>query len=112
MPLESFERYVAGHADRLNLLVHLLAVPAFVLGAIGATAAMATGRWALVVPAIGLVGVSLGLQGICHRREAIPPAPFTGPSDFLTRILREQFLTWWRFLLNGSWLRQWRLSRR
>jgi len=51
------------------------------------------------------VTVALLLQGIGHKREAMPPQAFDGPLDFAKRILAEQFITFPRFVLSGGWMR-------
>lgn len=88
------------HGDKLNLLIHLFAVPLFIAGH--------------VLPLAGVVGVvaggagvllSLALQFYGHRREAVLSPPFRGAGDFLRRLYIEQWLNFWRFLVSGGWLR-------
>ena len=107
---ERLERYAAGHADRVNLLIHIVAVPLFVLASISALAALLTGRWLLLAAALAGVGLSLAAQGAGHTRETVPPEPFAGPGDFVQRIIKEQFLTFWHFAGSGGWLSNVRLS--
>jgi hypothetical protein len=47
--------------------------------------------------------LSIALQGRGHKREAIPPDPFTGPGNAIARIFLEQWVTFPRFLLSGGW---------
>lgn len=99
--------YPTYHAARLTLLVHLVTVPLFHLGLwmlllspwVGARYAL-LGLLALLIPAIA--------QGATHRREAVPPAPFTSRSDVLVRLVAEQLVTFPRFLLSGGFWRAWR----
>lgn len=88
------------HADRLNLFIHLFAVPAFIAGHL----LPLVGVVDLVVGG-ALVLLSLAMQFYGHRREAVPSPPFRGAGDFLRRLYIEQWLNFWRFLLGGGWLR-------
>lgn len=88
------------HGDRLNLLIHLFAVPAFVAGHL----LPLTGVLG-VLPGGGLVILSLALQFVGHRREAVHSPPFRCVGDFLRRLYIEQWLNFWRFLFSGGWLR-------
>jgi hypothetical protein len=100
--------YPRFHQDRINLLVHIVMVPVFVASALGAPLCLATGHWL----AAGLLAagppLSMAAQGLGHRREPVPPLPFRGPRDFLSRILAEQFYEFPRFVLGGAWSRAWR----
>ena len=100
--------YPRFHQDRMNLAIHIVAVPAFVVGALGALWTLAAGRW-LAAAALALLPVlSVAAQGVGHRREVTPPIPFRGPADIVARILTEQFYRFPRFVLSGGWLRAWR----
>jgi hypothetical protein len=99
--------YAAGHRDRRNLLVHLLTVPAFMLG----TVAVVLGPWLGLLPAATgflAMAMAMALQGMTHRRESAAPAPFRGPADLLARILAEQWITFPRYVLTGGLGRAWR----
>ena len=47
----------------------------------------------------------VALQGRGHRKEPVPPEPFTGLGNALSRIFLEQWITFPRFVLSGGWLR-------
>lgn len=90
------------HQSPLNRALHLVGVPLFVLGLLEVPCALATAHVGLA--ALGPLGivVGFGLQGLGHKRlEAVPSIPFDGTVDALTRILAEQFVTFWRFALSG-----------
>lgn len=93
------------HTNPVNLLIHIVAVPFFVVGVLLALWCLASGQvlagalW-LLVP-----GLSLALQGIGHKREALPPEPFRGALDFVRRIFLEQFYRFWVFVFSGGWSR-------
>lgn len=97
--------YPAYHADRTNLLIHIVAVPSFV----AATLVLACGvarlsGWMVVTGLLGM-GVAFLVQGVGHGREATPSIPFAGPVDAVTRIFAEQFVTFPRFVVGGTWRR-------
>jgi len=103
--------YAANHQDPLNLALHLIAIPLFLLG----SALLLIGLLGLrpLLLGLGLIGLlaSLGLQAKGHRREAVAPEPFIDRRDALLRLLAEQFVTFPRFVLGGGWLRAWRSRR-
>jgi len=97
--------YPAAHRDRINLLVHLVAVPAFIAGIL-ATVQLAWQRlWVGAAFAFIFAVGAFAVQGISHRRERVAPEPFAGPGDFAARVFAEQFITFPRFVLSGGWLR-------
>jgi hypothetical protein len=101
--------YPDGHRDRWNLAVHLLTVPIFMLG----TAAAALAPWLGLLGAVAGIPAMAGvmaLQGVAHRREQTPPAPFRGPLDVLARILAEQWITFPRYVLSGGLAKAWRVD--
>jgi hypothetical protein len=96
-----WEGYPRFHRDRLNLAIHVLAVPAFVAGA----GMVAGGLWALSWPTAAsgalIMAGAFAAQAVGHAREENPAIPFDGPVDAVTRIAAEQFVTFWRFLASG-----------
>ena len=99
---DGYPRY---HRSRGNLLIHVAAVPVFLLGSVGLLASAILLSWRL--GAASLVGMvaSMAVQGRWHRLEAVPPEPFTGSANALARIVLEQWVTFPRFLLSGGWSR-------
>ena len=100
-----FRDYAERHQDKLNLWLHLYAVPAFIAGV------LAAGFHLLSLNPIGALvslvfsAAAFLVQGLGHKREAMAPQPFDGPLDFLRRIVAEQFVTFPRFVLSGGWMR-------
>ena len=97
--------YPRYHQNRANLLLHIVMVPVFDIG----TLLMLVGIFALSL-ALALGGVlcvvaSMLAQGRAHRLEAVPPEPFTGPGNFIGRLLLEQWVNFPRFVLSGGWSR-------
>ncbi len=90
------------HRNRINLLIHLFAVPLFVAGhAMLLEAFISSWQWALLAPVC--IVASLVLQKIGHSLERQPPHPFTGFRDFVRRLYAEQFCNFWRYLFSGQW---------
>lgn len=101
--------YTDKHRHRANLLIHIVAVPLFWLGALQGLGALlllllgVPGAFGMLVWAVALTGGSLFAQARGHALEVAQPAPFTTGKDFLRRIVAEQFLTFPRFVLSGHW---------
>ena len=103
-----WEGYPRVHRSRVNLLVHIVVVPLFLAGNIGLVVALVSRS--LAVGAVSLVAtvLSVVLQGHGHKQEAVPPEPFTGPANAVSRIFLEQWITFPRFVISGKWLRAFR----
>jgi len=97
--------YARNHRDRGNLLIHMVAVPMFIAGALATATQALQARWVGALIALVVAVFAFALQGIGHRRERTPPTPFAGPGDFLERVFAEQFITFPRFVLSGQWAR-------
>ncbi len=95
--------YAGYHQNGVNLLIHIVAVPLFVLATLELLYALVGMQfWAAVAGVVGMM-VSLILQSIGHKRESNPPVPIAGPGDFLKRIVAEQFYGFPKFVLTGRW---------
>jgi phage terminase small subunit len=106
-----WRHYADQHRHPTNLLLHLIAVPLFLLSLI----LLAIGLWhmgfiPLVLGAIGLYA-ALALQAHGHRLEQNQPEPFAGKRDACKRLLLEQCITFPRFVFTGGWWRAWRKRR-
>src|SRR5262249_28872373 len=104
--------YEKFHSNRNNLLIHLIAVPFFITGALLIVYGLFTLNW--LSPFVGgaLALLSIAAQGQGHKLDEHPADPFSGPGDFIRRISREQFITFPRFVLSGQWRRQFRAAGR
>jgi len=98
-----WEGYAKYHQSRVNLLIHIAAVPLFLFGTAVLVAAVVQLSLMLLALAIGCVVVAVALQGRGHRLEAVPPEPFSGPLNFVTRLFLEQWVTFPRFVITGGW---------
>jgi hypothetical protein len=90
------------HTNTINLIIHLFAVPLFVVGHILFLAGPFTSWW---LAGLGLLSIvlSVGIQGIGHSLERRKVPPFSGRRDFVRRLYAEQFCNFWRFLFSGQW---------
>jgi hypothetical protein len=98
------------HRSTGNLLIHIVAVPLFVLGHVLLLATFAAGPRSLAAGGACIV-VSIVLQRLGHGMERQPVHSFGGPRDFLRRLYVEQFYNFWRFLLSGGWFAALKASR-
>lgn len=104
--------YPLYHQSRRNLLVHIVAVPLFLVGNALALAALLIQAWLVAAGALLLSALAFAVQGIGHKGEPVPPVPFTGAGNALARILVEQWVTFPRFVLSGQWAENLRRSAR
>lgn len=98
-----WEGYPSYHQSRPNLLIHVFAVPLFWVGTLGLIAALAQLSLVLLVASLGCIVVAVAAQGRGHSMEPVPPEPFSGPLDFVSRLFFEQWITFPRFILSGGW---------
>lgn len=100
-----WQGYARYHQNRTNLLLHIFAVPLFILANVLTVVAGVKLSPALFAIAILGIIVSVIIQGRGHKLEPVPPEPFTGPANFLGRLFFEQWVTFPRFVLSGGWSR-------
>ena len=98
-----WEGYPKYHQARTNLLIHIVAVPLFLFGTVALVASAFQLSVVLLVLAIACIVVAVALQGRGHRLEPVPPEPFSGPLNFVSRLFLEQWATFPRFVLSGGW---------
>ncbi len=100
--------YERVHRSRTNLLIHIVVVPLFVLGNIGVIVGLFARSALLGAVSLAAMILSMALQGRGHKQERIPPEPFTGPANAISRIFVEQWVTSPRFVVSGGWLHAFR----
>ena len=100
-----WQGYRHTHSSHANLVIHVITVPAFLLGTLAVVYAIVTlsGWWA--VAGVLAMATAMALQGMGHRLEPSAPAPFTGLGNAASRIFLEQWVTFPRYLLSGAWRR-------
>ncbi|MEJ2529776.1 MAG: terminase [Gammaproteobacteria bacterium] len=99
------------HASRRNLIIHLFAVPTFIIGLILFVYGLVNLGLIETLDAILIMAISLGVQSYGHSNEEVRSSSFAGPIDALTRILLEQLINYPRFLLTGKWYAALRTSK-
>jgi hypothetical protein len=99
-----WDGYPKYHQSRANLLIHIGAVPLFLIGTMVLVGAVATLSLLFLGVAIGCILVAVALQGRGHRLEPVPPEPFSSPLNFVARLFLEQWVTFPRFVFSGGWL--------
>ena len=97
--------YVAKHRNRVNLLLHVVAVPLFQIGTVMLLYALIRVSGAAGALAIVCMVAALVAQGRGHKLERETPVPFDGAADFVSRFVAEQWVTFPRFVLSGAWYR-------
>ena len=97
--------YERNHRDRLSLMLHFIAVPAFIAGVLSALRLAIGGLFVQAAIMLVVAAVAFLVQGIAHKREPEAPIPFDGPLDAIARIFVEQFFTFPRFVFTGGWAR-------
>jgi uncharacterized membrane protein YGL010W len=104
--------YPAKHRRRANLVIHIIAVPLFEAGSLLLIWSAVARSPGLALSGAGCMVAGLVLQGRGHKFEAETPTPFSGPADFVSRFLAEQWVTFPRFVLSGRFFRNLGESRR
>ena len=98
-----WQDYAKAHHSRLNLSIHLVAVPAFIVATLMFFFALINLNVVGVVLSTVAVTLAFGMQGLGHAKEGVAAEPFSGPGQAIVRILLEQFVTFPRFVLTGGW---------
>ena len=97
---EGYPRY---HSSRANLLLHIVVVPIFLVGNVGLVVALVAHSWPGALAGLAAMVISVALQGRGHKLEAVPPEPFAGPLNAVSRIFLEQWITFPRYVISGGW---------
>ena len=100
-----WQGYARYHQSRANLLMHVVLVPLFLAGNVALVAGLVRRDWITGAAGAACMVISIVAQGRGHNGEAVPPVPFTGPGNAVTRIFLEQWITFPRFVLSGAWRR-------
>ena len=100
--------YPAKHRDRVNLVLHLVVVPLFIVGTLLLVGAALRRSGLGIALGLGCLLVAVVVEGRGHAREREAPTPFAGPLDFASRFVVEQWITFPRFVMTGAWSRNFR----
>lgn len=100
--------YASFHQNRTNLVIHVFMVPLFVLSLIGSVWALVRTEWLYGALLAAGPTVSLAAQNYGHGKEVNPTLPFSGPGNFVRRILTEQFYGFPSYFVRGGFLSAWR----
>ncbi|HEY0393773.1 MAG TPA: Mpo1-like protein [Candidatus Elarobacter sp.] len=76
---DQFGDYPRVHADRRNLMIHVVAVPVFDVAILGAVASLAMRSWVGAVAGVAVAAAAFAAEGRGHGLEAERPIPFAGP---------------------------------
>ena len=97
--------YSRFHASKLNLLIHIVAVPVFLVANVSLVLALLQGNvWRVVGSLIEML-LAFGVQAIGHGKESNPSIPFSSATNALGRIFVEQWINFPRYVLSGGWWR-------
>lgn len=102
LPAWQYAGYSENHANRLNLILHIITAPIFMTCMLGTVYFLLRMAWVNAAVSFGIV-LLVVIQGIGHGREDKKPEPFLSPLDFLARFITENFFTFWRFVVSGKW---------
>jgi hypothetical protein len=98
--------YCRVHSSRANLLIHLFAVPLFIVAVFSLVNTVFRGEYLSAAIVTGFAVLSIATQGRGHKMEPNSPRRFSGPANFLRRWFTEQFYIFPLFVLSGRWWRQ------
>lgn len=103
-----WRNYPDNHRHPANLVLHLIAVPMFIIAALLILDGLFSLSFSSI--AIGVIGLiaALGFQRHGHTLEKQAPEPFSDRGDAIKRLLVEQFITFPRFVLSGAWWKAWK----
>ena len=97
--------YTLFHASKLNLLIHIVAVPLFLIANTAFVLALLQGQWTKALVALVVMLLAFAVQAVGHGKEANPSIPFAGPANAFGRIFVEQWINFPRYVLSGGWWR-------
>ena len=100
-----WEGYTEFHRSKLNLLMHIILVPGFICANLYLIYSLINGCYLFALLSLAGMGLSIALQGVGHKQEALPSIPFTSAFNAVSRLLVEQWVNFPRFVLTGGWWR-------
>ncbi len=103
-----WESYRHFHRSQNNLLIHIVAVPFFLIANLALIIGVVNLNFLVSLLAIVLMAISLAAQGKGHKMEPNPSIPFSGPFNAVQRLLIEQWINFPRFVISGAWWDAWK----
>ncbi|NVK39734.1 MAG: terminase [Oceanospirillaceae bacterium] len=91
------------HSARLNLMIHIIAVPFFVIGVLALVFSLINLSSVNAIASILTIILSFGAQGFGHSKEEFAAEPFSSPKQAVVRIFLEQFITFPKYVIFGGW---------
>jgi 2-hydroxy-palmitic acid dioxygenase Mpo1-like protein len=107
---QQWSGYADRHRNKVNLLIHIVTVPLVWIAGIQVVGSLllmlsGLGAFKILVWAVILIAIALFAQSHGNSMEATKPAPITDWKEFALNAAAEQFVTFPRFVLTGTWLR-------
>lgn len=97
--------YQQFHRSKTNLLIHIIAVPSFLVSNVYLLIALTQQAWIPALCSILVMVFSIAVQGRGHKMEETPSIPFSSLFNAIARLLLEQWINFPRFVLSGGWWR-------
>jgi len=91
------------HNSRINLWIHIVAVPVFIFGTLCFINSVISLNFFSLIYSVLLMALSIGVQGFGHNKEEVPAEPFSGAKNAFIRIFLEQLYTFPKFVISGKW---------
>ena len=110
MAFANLTDYQRVHSTRSNLLIHLVAVPLFVMSTVLWILALLVGAIPAVMVWTVTAIIAVMLQRHGHRREPESQPEVTGALAIAGQWFAEQFVIFPWFVVSGGWLKQWRAA--
>ena len=92
---QGYHRY---HRSMVNIAIHLIAVPLFIVAFLFLIVSLVFFNLPTLLWSISALMLAMLLQAIGHQKEHLAPEKFTGVSNFIVRLLLEQFVTFPKFV--------------
>ncbi len=99
------EDYILNHWSKKNLIIHIFAVPIFIISNISILYWIFQLNIIVILLSFWLIWFSLLLQWKWHKLETNKPKKFSSKWDFIKRIYIEQFITFPLFLISWNYFK-------
>lgn len=103
MMKQQWNSYGKFHKSRLNLLIHMVAVPFCLIGVVNFAGSMVRLSIGGMISSAIIAALAFGAQLFGHTQEEFSDEPMTDVKESATRILLEQCVTFPKYVLTGQW---------